>query len=93
MAKRKNIKAIIGYLILAIPLLLGSSESARASIRILDEYQCTDLIAGGTIIAGTVCSEVSGENLLVTYSIPTQKRFSSSIGCKSLVYICNRYPS
>lgn len=64
MAKRKNTKAIIGYFILKIPLLMGSSES----VRVLDEYQCTDLIAGETIIAGTVCSEVSREHLLVTYT-------------------------
>lgn len=69
MAKRKNITAVIGYLLLAILLLMGTSASGRASIRMLDEYQCADLIAGKTTIAGTVCSEVSGEHLVVTYTV------------------------
>jgi len=70
MLKIKNKNTIIAYLILflAIALMMLPSGSVNASIKVLDGYQCEDLIAGETLLAGTICSEVSGEDLMITYT-------------------------
>lgn len=44
----------------------GSSQSALVKIQGGDS--CVTLLAGQTIVAGTVCSSIEGENLRVTYA-------------------------
>jgi len=70
MTRIENKNTIIGYLIqfLAIALMVLPSGSANASLEVLDGYQCKELIAGETILAGAVGSEGSGEDLMVTYT-------------------------
>jgi hypothetical protein len=51
-----------------IALAVAFAGTSEAVVQVADGFKCVDLLAGQSIDAGTVCVEVIGDDLVVTYT-------------------------